>query len=176
MRQMRCNPKRFTLMFYADASRIDTLALTALTDTDSNNRSGFAVAGHLCGNRHYIDRCQNVRQGNTRSSSVRRCHYLYTRSTLLSLFTELPRRDVLGNSYPTSCIDCRTGATIADSFAWPRSHVFGACNTPGWVCRFRYRLSKAKSGYHERITARSLTSLDYIVIHPLVGRAFVSRL
>ena len=167
MRQMRCNPKRFTLIFYADASRIDTLALTTLTDTDSDNRSGFAVAGHLCGNRHYIDRCQNVRQGNTRSGSVRRCHYLYTRSTLLSLFTEMPRRVLLGNSYPTSCIDSPDVGRIADSFAWSRSHDFGACNTVGWLCRFRYGARQDKSVYPVRL--RPAHFLRMTMCHTLSG-------
>ena len=41
-------------MFYADATGTETVALTSLTDPDSDNRGGFAVAGHLCGNQHLL--------------------------------------------------------------------------------------------------------------------------
>ena len=76
---MRCTPGHSTLIVYADATGTDTMVLKALTDADSDNRSGFAVAGHLRGNRHSIDRAQNVRQGYTRGSSIGRCRYLHGR-------------------------------------------------------------------------------------------------
>ena len=63
------------------------------------------------------------------------------------LFTEMPRTVILGNSYSTPCIDSPDVGGIADSFAWPRSHNFGACNTVGWLCRFRYGVRQDKSGY-----------------------------
>ena len=59
---MRCIPERSILVFYADATGTDTVALTSLTDPGSDNRGGFAAAGHLCGNQHFIDPGQNVRQ------------------------------------------------------------------------------------------------------------------
>jgi hypothetical protein len=78
--------------------------------------------------------------------------------TPTALFTLLPRTDILGNPHPTSCIDCRAGATIAHSFAPQLGDVSHACNTVGWLCRFRYGARQDMSGYHESNTARRILS------------------